>query len=252
MNNGPTWWLVQKWKSFFFFFNVGVAVSVCSPVFESISSLYRWLWATMWELNLGLREEQPMLLTAEPSSQPHWNILNHRSVFPHESPCCLWPYRNFIRTEMALKMWGFTISPGEWTASACPSLVSLGGGSVAPAWAWRSETPGPKPSEMLVTLLPAVYLCSDVMSCLASHPPRPLQLDQDRVYRAWSSPASGLSGGALTQCALRASAYPSTTKKKQQKNKKNSIHPLKMCDTCLPASWPGCSVMATDPALATA
>ena len=37
---------------------------------EGIGSYYRWLWATMWELNSGPLEEQSVLLTADPSLQP--------------------------------------------------------------------------------------------------------------------------------------------------------------------------------------
>jgi len=38
---------------------------------EGIGSHYRWLWATVWDLNSAPLEEQSVLLTTEPSLQPH-------------------------------------------------------------------------------------------------------------------------------------------------------------------------------------
>ena len=62
-------WLLKK---IYLFFYAWVFYMYPYMPEEGIRSYYRWLWTTMWllELNSGPLEEQLMLLTAEHSLQP--------------------------------------------------------------------------------------------------------------------------------------------------------------------------------------
>jgi hypothetical protein len=86
---------------------------------------YRWLWATMWllELNSGPLEEQSVLLTAEPSLQPRKQFKNE--VLKAHTGFPLWSFaRSSVRKQS--RIWRSLPTQESSSTAQSPVVASVG------------------------------------------------------------------------------------------------------------------------------